>query len=109
MLVWGAKARRMLEINPESFLLMMEIKLRQVNKIISETFKLKLGLVEYSCGVRNLLHVIGGELELFCDIDISDHITKIARLLDTTNSQEKWNRIMSEYLELYELILKFCS
>ena len=109
MLVWGAKAKRMSGINPESFLLMMRIKLRQLNKIISETFKLKFGLVEYNCGVRNLLHVFGGELELHCDIDISNQITRIARLLETTNSEEKWNRIISEYLDLYELVLKFCS
>lgn len=87
----------------------MRIKLRQMNTIISETIKIKLGLVEYTCRVRNLLHVFGGELELYCDIDISNHIARITKLLDATNSEDKWNGLISEYLELYELILRFCS
>jgi hypothetical protein len=80
-----------------------------MNIIISETMRLKLGLSDYTCKVKNLLHVFGGELELYCDLDISDQLTRITKLLDETNSEEKWNRLHSEYLKLYELILKFCS
>ena len=109
MLVWEAKIRQMLEINPESFVLMMKIKLRQINTIICETLNLKMGLEMHSCKVRNLLHVLGGELELYCDIDISKQITEISKLLDEPESENKWDKLTAKYLNLYELILSFCG
>ena len=98
----------MLEVNPDSFVLLVTTKLRQMNSIINETIRFKLGLSKHTCKVRNLLHILGGELELYCDIDISAHTNKIVQILDEVYSEEKWKKLMSEYLSLYELILNCC-
>ena len=98
----------MLEVNPDSFVLLVTTKLRQMNTIINETIKLKHGLSKHTCKVRNHLHILGGELELYCDIDISSRTSKIVQIFDEIDSEEKWKKLMSEYLSLYELILNCC-
>ena len=103
------KYREVSKEDPELFLVMARLKLKQMSEIVIEVLKLKKGIKQHTCHVRNMLQVLSGEMEIYCNIDINDEVINIASLLDGKSSAKKWDGITKNILQIYEKILTYCK
>jgi len=103
------KYKQSFDTNPNLRIRAAKIKFQQMNEIYAEILRLKLGLSKHTCYLRNYLHVLSGEMELYCNIDITRDVNNILLKIDGGISEENWEQIVSECLKIYEMIYDFCN
>ncbi len=84
-------------------------RLQQLGEIYCELIKLREGETQHTCRVRNLLQIFGGEMILYCSIDVDNEISSLARLMDEGISMSIWGKINEIFLEAYKKVLRICS
>jgi len=90
-------------------ILSTELKLKQMSNIYCEILKIKHGLTKHSCKLRNRMHIFAGELEIHCNLDISDLANQIIKSVEEGITEENWAIITKHILTIYEEILMFCK
>ena len=90
-------------------ILSTEIRLKQMNDIFSEIVRIKSGLTNYTCKLRNLFQILTGEMELYCDVDISSYISLIVNTIENGNIVKNWDIIVKCMLSLYKEIFRYCN
>ena len=83
-------------------------KFQQMNEISNEILKFKLGLTEYTCKLRNYLHILAGEMELYYGIDVNNEVEELAAIIEKKNVGVNWDKIIGICLSIYEKIYNFC-
>ncbi|MHA1953025.1 MAG: hypothetical protein ACXAAM_06655 [Candidatus Heimdallarchaeaceae archaeon] len=86
-----------------------KIRLRQISEIYCELIELRDGESKYTCKIRNLLQIFGGEMKLHCLIDLDKEISSFVKLLDEGISISNWEKVNNVILQLYEQVLRICS
>ena len=86
-----------------------KVRLQQLGEIYCELIKLREGEAQYTCRVRNMLQIFGGEMILHCAIDVNNEIGSLTRLLDEGISMRIWGKINEIFLEVYKHVLRTCS
>lgn len=103
------KYRENSESDPSLHILMTKVKLRKMSEVFCEILKLKQGLTQRKCHLRNLLQVLIGEMEIFCKIDITTEVNQILENIDSGINEDNWNHIVNSMIIIYEKFFNYCK
>ncbi|MFW9852067.1 MAG: hypothetical protein ACFFDS_03945 [Candidatus Thorarchaeota archaeon] len=93
----------------ELTILQTKFKMKQASEIYCELLKIREGLSNYTCPVRNLLQIFLGEMELHCSMDIYDYVENLKILLDEGITLTNWEKVNEIVLQFYSKIFSYCS
>ncbi|MHA1202985.1 MAG: hypothetical protein ACTSQ4_10755 [Candidatus Heimdallarchaeaceae archaeon] len=108
-LVLLEKYRENSESDPSLKILMTKIKLRRLSEVFCEILKLKEGLTQHKCQLRNLLQVLIGEMEIYCKIDITNEVNLLLEIVESGINENKWNQIVVTMVQIYEKFFNYCK